>query len=92
MKYEVKLSDDKSFIWQLPREDITMELAFKMSADSIKMARQYRIDKCLSDSRGRKNISSVAENYDFISKDAGVVGYSNKDRVAILHDADDHSH
>jgi len=92
MKYEVKLSEDGKFVWQLPQEDITMELAYRMSADAIKLARAKNIHRFLSDVRGIRNISDSAENREFAYEKTEEVGYKRDDKIAVLHDADDVSH
>lgn len=35
MKYCVKISENETFVWQLPHENMTMQLAKEMSHDAI---------------------------------------------------------
>jgi len=92
MEYDVKISEDETFVWQLPREDITVELACEMSADAIKLARSKNVHRFLSDVRGIRNISDPFKNYEFANKNVEQVGYRRYDKIAVLHDVDDHSH
>lgn len=92
MQYEVTVSVDKMFVWQLPQEDITMELAYKMSQDALRLARSQNIRRFLSDVRGKRNISDILQNYEFAYRDVEVIGYQRDDKIAVVHDADDHSH
>lgn len=92
MNYEVKVSEDKTFVWHLPHEDISMQLAFEMSRDAIRLARANNIYRFLSDVRGIRNIDNLSMNFDFVYTKLEEIGYLLSDKIAIVHDADDHSH
>lgn len=92
MNYEVKISEDKTFVWHLPHENITMQLAYEMSQDAIRLARENNIYRFLSDVRGIRNTDSLLKNFDFAYVDIEKLGYLKSDKIAIVHDADDHSH
>lgn len=92
MNYEVKISDDESFVWQLPHENMTMALANEMSQKATQLASTKNITKYLSDVRGIRNIDSPLKNFDFVHIDLRRVGYRDSDKIAVVHDPNDDSH
>ena len=92
VNYEVKISDDGTFVCQLPQEDMTMQLASEMSREAIYLARANNTTRFLSDVRGIKNIESPFPNYEFAYRGTSEVGYRKTDRIAVVHDSDDASH
>ena len=92
MKYEVKISDDEDFVWQIPHEDMTTQLASEIGLKAVNLARAENINKYLVDVRGIKNIDTSFDKYDFAYNEASEVGYRLSDRIAIVSDPDDTSH
>ncbi len=92
MNYEVKISEDEDFVWQIPHEDMTTQLASEIGHKAMNLARAKNINKYLVDVRGIKNIDAAFDNYDFAYNEASKVGYQRTDRIAIVIDPDDTSH
>ena len=92
MNYELKISEDEDFVWQIPHEDMTMYLACEIGHKAVHLARAENINKYLVDVRGIKNIDAAFDNYDFAYNEASKVGYQRTDRIAIVIDPDDTSH
>jgi len=92
MSYEVKVSEDEVFVWQIPHEDMTMQLACEIGHKAVHLARAENINNFLVDVRGIKNIDEPSVSYDFAYNEASKVGYQRTDLIAIVIDPDDTSH
>lgn len=92
MNHSVSLSDDGRLVCCRVTDDITFERATQFTRDAIALGERRGVHCFLFDLRGTRNVASVFGNYQFAYSGLATVGMDRCARVAMLVDADDHSH
>ena len=91
MDYEIKLSDDKTFIIINVKKSLTPDIALVFTKESIELAAKHQISCFLIDVRGIENDWGVSKTYKF-AQELGKYGRQRLDKVALLIDQEDRSH
>ncbi|MBT0963610.1 STAS/SEC14 domain-containing protein [Denitromonas iodatirespirans] len=92
MNYAVSLSECGRFVHCCVSDDITVERATQFTRDAAALGARRGVSCYLFDMRGASNVASVFGNYQFAYASLAMIGMARTDRVAMLVDADDHSH
>lgn len=92
MRYEISLSDDKTFLVQKMWGDITCAEALKCAEECHSMGKQLGINCFLVDATEARNVEDTIENYDFAYRDLDSARIDKRARVALLTKQDDRSH
>lgn len=88
MDYEIKISDDKSFVVVDVKNPVSVEQALTFTRKSIELASKHNTNSYLIDLRKVRHKWSVFETYTF-AKDLRGSGRQRLDRVALLTQPDD---
>ncbi len=92
MKYEIMLSEDKTYLRVRVFDTINEKLSKEFAGEAIKEAKQLNIKKFFIDVRGSRNTSGTFHQYLFGHKDLSRLGLEKLSKIAILTDEDDKSH
>lgn len=93
MPCSIEPSEDKKYIIQKVEGDITRELAMAYNQETHALGKELGINRFLVDVRESRNVSSVADNYEFAYKDMQKAPDIDRSaRVAMLVSPGDHSH
>jgi hypothetical protein len=92
MKYELSLSEDRTYVRVRVLKPITEALEREFAQNAIKDAKRLDIAKFLVDVRGIPNVASSFEQCLFGYKAMNQFGLGRNARIAVVVDADDKSH
>ncbi|MCB9419754.1 MAG: hypothetical protein H6667_08115 [Ardenticatenaceae bacterium] len=90
--YEVKLSDDGTYIILTVVGEITSQSAMEQNVAAHAEGRKLGINRYLTDVRQARNMDSVVHNYQFAYDDMVSPDVDSTAVVALLVAPDDHSH
>lgn len=91
MDYEIKLSDDKSFVIVHVKRHLSTQTALIFTKESIELAGKHNINSYLIDLRGIENTWGVFETYQF-AQELKKYGRQRLDKVALLVEPTDKTH
>jgi hypothetical protein len=91
MDYEIKLSDDKSFVIVNVKKHLSTQIALVFTKEAIDLAGKHNINCYLIDIRGIKNTWSPFETYQF-AHNLDKYGRQRLHKVALLVDPTDKTH
>ncbi len=91
MPYEIKLSDDKSFVIVHVKKHMPTQTALIFTKESVELAGKHNINSYLIDVRGIENTWKVFETYQF-AQDLKNYGRDRLHKVAILTEPTDKTH
>jgi hypothetical protein len=83
MGYEIKISDDKSFVIIHVKKQLSPEVALTFTQESIELAKKHNINNYLFDVREIKHSWGVLETYQF-AQNLKNSGRKRLDKVALL--------
>lgn len=91
MDYEIKLSDDQSFIIVRVKKHLPPQTALDFTQESVDLATKHDIKNYLIDVRGINNKWGVFETYQF-AQELKNYGRKRLDKVALLVEPTDETH
>lgn len=92
MKYEISISEDKTFVRIRVFGSITDEMNKEFAEKAILTARENNLLNHLVDVRQAQHVSSTFDQYQFAYKDMEQMLLDKKSSIAVLARADDQSH
>jgi len=84
MKYEIFLSDRKTYLHILVKEPVTSELLKDFIGETAKKANESRIDNFLFDLRNAPNRADINDHYVMVSKRSPGLGFKSRSKHALL--------
>jgi len=84
MDYEMTISEDNQYIRIRVMSDITIDLVERFSRDASELSEQANIHRILSDERGVKSLTNVAQTHAFAHKSWRGPGPRPGWRIAVL--------
>ena len=94
MKYEIFLSDRKTYLHIRVNEPVTSELLNDFIGETAKKANECRIDNFLFDLRNASNRADITDHYVMVNKQSQKLGFKSLSKHALLirqKDIDDYS-
>jgi hypothetical protein len=94
MKYEIFLSDRKTYLHICINEPVTSELLNDFIGETAKKANECRVDNFLFDLRYAPNRADITEHYIMVTKQSQKLGFKSRSKHALLirqSDIDDYS-
>ena len=94
MKYEIFLSDRKTYLHISVNEPVTLGLLNDFIGETAKKANECRIDNFLFDLRNAPNMADITEHYLMATKRSPKLGFKSGSKHALLirqKDIDDYS-
>jgi hypothetical protein len=92
MDYSIEVSENGNYLRVVTEVDVTVEMAREWVSRVVELGLEKGISKYLFDVRKGKNISDIAENYNFSYNDIPHLNVDRASRHVILVDPKDHSH
>ena len=92
MDYELRLSQDKTYIIVKFLVDVTNELGLRLNRDAAEFGAQHGISRYLHDVRGVRCLEGPVNQYLSTYKNVPGLGLSRRSKIAILTDPGDDSH
>jgi hypothetical protein len=84
MKYEIFLSDRKTYLHILVKEPVTSELLKDFIGETAKKANESRIDNFLFDLRNAPNRGDITDHYEMVYKRSSTLGFKSRSKHALV--------
>jgi hypothetical protein len=88
MDYEVKISEQKTYVYVRPHKNVTKRLAESYTRDATEMGLKHGIHRLLVDHRGISSVSGTLGKYEFAYENGQKVGLTLDWKIALLRDKD----
>lgn len=92
MNYSVSIEKNRKYVIVYIDGPMTTEIALIVGKEAINRAQDNGIKCFLYDLRKSRNVQNGLKNYEFGYKDIGNINLEKSNRIAILTEAEDHSH
>ncbi len=84
MKYDIFLSDRKTYLYILVNEAVTSELLHDFIGETAKKGNKYRIDNFLFDLRDAPNRADIHDHYVVVNNLSPKLGFKSRSKHALL--------
>jgi hypothetical protein len=94
MKYEIFLSDRKTYLHIRVNVPVALELLNDFIRETAHMANEYRIDDFLFDLRNASDMADITDHYLMVTQESPKLGFKSGSKHALLigqKDIDDYS-
>jgi len=84
MKYEISVSDRKTYLHIRVNESVTAELLKSFIIETAEKAYEYGIDNFLFDLRRANNLSNLFNHYEMVYKQSKKLGFKSQSKHALV--------